>query len=154
MSGENPISGQWITVTEGEWAGWLYWPTDNWEMNGGPFYFRVEADGTARCAFRAETKHLNGQGHMHGGALMTFADFSMFGISAGALGETSAVTVSMNCEFVSAANVGDLLESSGEIVRQGRTLLFQRGEITTAGRIVMTFSGVLMRVGRKAIGEA
>ncbi len=154
MSEENTISGQWITITEGEWAGWLNWPTDNWEMNGGPFYFRQESDGSARCAFRAEAKHMNGQGHMHGGAMMTFADFSMFGISAGALGETSAVTVSMNCEFISGANVGDLVESTGEIVRNGRTLLVQRGVITTTGRTVMTFSGVLMRVGRKALPHA
>jgi uncharacterized protein (TIGR00369 family) len=140
MSEENPISGQWIPVIEGEWAGWLHWPSDNWEVNGGPFYFRLEADG-------AQAKHMNGQGHMHGGALMTFADYSMFGIAAGALAETAAVTVSMNCDFISGANIGDLVEATGEITRQGRTLIFQRGLITCDGRTVMTFSGVLMRVG-------
>jgi uncharacterized protein (TIGR00369 family) len=149
MSEENPISGQWIPITEGEWAGWMHWPSDNWEVNGGPFYFRQEADGTARCAFRAQAKHMNGQGHMHGGALMTFADYSMFGIAAGALAETAAVTVSMTCDFISGANIGDLVEATGEIVRQGRTLIFQRGLITCDGRTVMTFSGVLMRVGGK-----
>ncbi|MDB5452921.1 MAG: thioesterase, partial [Caulobacteraceae bacterium] len=126
MSEEDPISGQWIPVTEGEWAGWLHWPSDNWEVNGGPFYFRREANGTSRCAFRAEAKHMNGQGHMHGGALMTFADYSMFGIAAGALAETAAVTVSLTCEFIGGAHIGDLLEATGEIIRQGRTLIFQR----------------------------
>ena len=149
MSEEDTIGGQWIAVTEGEWAGWNYWPSDSWEMNGGPFYFRREADGTARCAFRAAPKHMNGQGHMHGGAMMTFADFSMFGIAAHVLGDTSAVTVTMNCEFVSGADVGDLMEATGEITKSGRTLIFQRGAITTGGRVVMTFSGVLMRVAKR-----
>ena len=149
MSEEDAISGNWMPVTEGEWAGWLHWPSDNWEVNGGPFYFRRDANGAALCAFRAEAKHMNGQGHMHGGALMTFADFAMFGISAGALAESAAVTVSMTCDFISGANIGDLLQATGEIIRQGRTLIFQRGLITCDGRTLMTFSGVLMRVGGK-----
>ena len=144
MDGE--ISEAWVTSTEGEFAGWMNWPGDNWEMGGGPFYFRREAEGSARCAFRAGPKHMNGQGHMHGGAMMTFADFAMFGIAAVAIGKDKAVTVSLNSEFVSAAQSGDLMEATGEVVKAGKRMIFIRGTIFTSGRVVMTFSGTLMRL--------
>ncbi len=145
MDGE--ISDAWVTATTGEFAGWMNWPSDNWEMNGGPFYFRKGPDGAAQCAFRATDKHMNGQGHMHGGCMMTFADFSMFGIAAVALGNSQAVTVSMNGEFVSGAMAGDLIEATGEVVKAGKRMIFIRGTITTGGRPVLMFSGTLMKLG-------
>ena len=89
---------------------------------------------------------MNGQGHMHGGAMMTFADFAMFGIAAVAIGKDKAVTVSLNSEFVSAAQSGDLMEATGEVVKAGKRMIFIRGTIFTSGRVVMTFSGTLMRL--------
>ena len=50
----------------------------------GPFCFRVD-DGRARCAFQPRREHLNGGGTIHGGALMSFADFSLFAIAHNAL---------------------------------------------------------------------
>lgn len=138
----------WTTVTEGEFAGWMNWPGDAWEMNGGPFYFRRDDAGQVTCAFRAQAKHMNGQGHMHGGAMMTFADFALFGIGAATLGEGSAVTVSMNSEFVRGAEIGDLMEATGEVIKAGKRLIFIKGEIRTGGQVVLNFSGMLMRVPR------
>lgn len=143
---EEQISDAWKRVGDGEFAGWTNWPSDNWEMHGGPFYYRREADGSARCAFRAEAKHMNGQGHMHGGCMMTFADFAMFGIGAEALGKDRAVTVSMSFEFVAGAQVGDLIEATGEVVKSGRRMIFIRGLITANGKPILNFSGSIMRI--------
>lgn len=144
MDGE--ISSAWVVASEGEFAGWMNWPSDNWEMSGGPFYFRREEDGTARCAFRATAKHMNGQNHMHGGAMMTFADFAMFGIAAVALGNSKAVTVSMNSEFVSAAQAGDLVEATGEVIKAGKRMIFLRGKMFVGDKVILMFSGTLMRL--------
>jgi acyl-coenzyme A thioesterase PaaI-like protein len=55
------------------------------------------------------------------------------------------VTVSLNGEFVGPANVGDLVEATGEVVRAGGSLVFMRGLISTGGRPMMTFSGVVKK---------
>ena len=144
MDGE--ISDSWVVAKDGEFAGWMNWPSDNWEVNGGPFYFRREEDGTVRCAFRATSRHMNGQDHMHGGCMMTFADFAMFGIAAVALGNSRAVTVSMNSECVAAAQAGDLVEATGEVIKAGKRVIFLRGKLFVGEKVILTFSGTLMRL--------
>ena len=43
-----------ITVTEGEFAGWMTYDThDTFDTVVGPFYGKPNADGSMRCAFRA-----------------------------------------------------------------------------------------------------
>lgn len=138
---------RWV-IKDGEWAGWRTWEgSDPFEDHAGPFYFRYDADGTPRCAFRAEKKHMNGGGFMHGGCIMTFADFSLFAIAREALEGQSSVTATLNGEFVGAVPLGALVEATGEVVRAARSLVFVRGLITTGGEPVMSFSGVIKKRG-------
>lgn len=132
-----------------EWAGWQVWRGDAFEDHAGPFYFREEPDRSLRCAFRAEAHHLNGGGTMHGGCILTFADYAMFIIGNKAMGGTGGgVTISLNGEFIGPVGLGDLVEAVGEVVRAGGSLIFMRGLISTGGRPVMTFSGVVKRLKR------
>ncbi len=135
-------------VTEGEWTGWTVWGDDAFEMLAGPFFCRQREDGVMVCAFRAEAKHMNGGGFMHGGCLLTFADYALFCIADQELQGTGSVTASMNCEFIDAARVGDLVEATGEVVRAGRSLVFIRGLVTTGGRPLLTFSAIVKKVKR------
>src|SRR5262245_46812762 len=92
-AGNEPYSGP-VPVEDGPFAGWLTWGrgSDPYETLLGPFCFKVE-DGRARCAFMPRRDHLNGGGAIHGGALMSFADFSLFSIAHNALqGDVRAVT--------------------------------------------------------------
>jgi len=137
-------------VEDGEWAGWRYWVGgDPYEDLSGPFYWCEEADGTVRCAFRAEKKHMNGGGFMHGGCMLTFADYALFVIGRAALSDGYAVTVSLNGDFVGPASEGDLVEATGEITRAGGSLVFIRGLIATGGSPMMTFSGVVKKVKKR-----
>jgi uncharacterized protein (TIGR00369 family) len=138
------VARGWVEETRGEFAGWQIWPSDRWEMNGGPFYLRTELDGSKRAAFRAAEKHMNSLGSMHGGAMMTFADFFTFALADPSADEAT-VTVSLNSEFVRGAVVGDLVEATGECVKRGRNLIFTRGLLSTGGKTMMNFSAVLMR---------
>jgi uncharacterized protein (TIGR00369 family) len=148
--GDEVMSSGPRLLTDGEWAGWYYWGDgDPFEAQSGPFFFREEA-GSIRCAFKAEKKHMNGGGFMHGGCMMTFADFALFALAWRELKEHHAVTVSINSEFVSAGAVGDLVEATGEVVRAGGSLIFLRGQLTTAGRPLMTFSGVIKKMRKRA----
>ena len=131
---------------EGEWAGWSMWlGQDPFEDHAGPFYFRMDEDGRPVCAFRAEKKHMNGGGFMHGGCIMTFADYSLFVIAREALSGTHSVTATFNGEFVGGVPMGALVECRGEIVKNARSMVFVRGMITTGEEPVMSFSAVIKK---------
>jgi uncharacterized protein (TIGR00369 family) len=140
-------------ITEGPWAGWSMWSADAFELHAGPFYSRTDADGRAVCAFRAEAKHMNGGGFMHGGCLMTFADYALFAIAGDALAGGHSVTASLSGEFLDSAHEGDLIEATGEVTREGGSLVFIRGTVTTAGRPLLTFSGIVKKVRRQRQAE-
>ena len=148
---ENNYTATLTQVTEGEWAGWSCYPGgDPFEDLAAPFYFRVDADGTPRCAFRAERKHLNGGGFLHGGCAMTFADFALFVIARDVIDGSKTVTATFNGELVGTARAGQLVECRGDVVKAGRSMVFVRGLITCEGEPVMRFSSVLKKTTMRA----
>ena len=135
--------------TKGEFKGWRTFRHDNFETHNGPFWHRIEDDGQIRCAFRVEKKHLNGSQHnVHGGAFMAFADYCLFAI-AGPVLHGPAVTVSFGCEFLDAAQEGELVEGTGEITRAGSSMIFLRGLLKSGERTLFSFSGTIKRVRRR-----
>ena len=147
MDGGNEVIGGPRLIESGDWAGWRTWSgLDPFEDQSGPFYFREGEDGRVTTAFLAEPKHMNGGGFMHGGCMMTFADFSLFAIAWKELADSRAVTVSLNGEFVGPARPGDLVTATGEVVRAGGSLLFVRGLVSTGTGPMLNFSGVLKKI--------
>jgi uncharacterized protein (TIGR00369 family) len=144
---QNPWTPQ--PVTQGEWAGWGRYDSDPYEALTGPFYAKRGDDGVMVCAFRAEKKHMNGGGFMHGGCMATFADYALFMIADEALANSGSVTASLNCEFVDSAQEGDLIEAKGEVVRAGGSMVFVRGLISTSGRPIANFSAIVKKIRRK-----
>lgn len=136
-----------ITVTEGEFAGWETYEVTHstFDSTVGPFYRHLEPDGHMRCAFRAEQKHMNYGGRMHGGCLMTFADIAMFQIAYQEMEGASGVTVQLDSTFIDGGYVGELLEATGQVTKAGKSLIFVRGEIVAGDRLLMTFSGVIRK---------
>ena len=134
-----------VEATSGEFAGWWTWTRDHYEVHNGPFWHREE-NGKVRCVFRVEQKHINGGGAVHGGCLMTFADYCLFAIANTVLHEGRGVTLSFATEFIDAVYKGELVEGTGEIVRAGRSIIFMRGMLTAEGRPVLSFSGTVKRV--------
>jgi uncharacterized protein (TIGR00369 family) len=136
-------------VLEGEWAGWGRYDTDPFENLTGPFYSRRDENGQMVAAFKAEKKHMNGGGHMHGGCMATFADFALFAIADEVLVGVGSVTASLNCEFVDAAEEGEMIEARGDVVRAGGSMVFVRGLITASGRPITNFSAIVKKIRRK-----
>jgi uncharacterized protein (TIGR00369 family) len=141
----------WRTVVEdaGEWAGWERSESDPFELHAGPFYTRRDAAGRWVCAFRAERKHMNGGGFMHGGALATFADYAIFMFAREQLAGSGSVTASLNTEFLDGAQEGDLVEATGEVTRAGGSMVFVRGIARVGDRPVLNFSAIIKKVRRK-----
>lgn len=132
--------------TEGEFKGWYTWTRDAFETHSGPFWHQIDESGRVQCAFRVETKHLNGQRTVHGGCLMAFADYCLAAFATAHVGP--GVTVGFSCEFLDAAREGELVECDGEVTRAGSSLIFLRGTMRAGERKLFTFSGTLKRVKR------
>jgi uncharacterized protein (TIGR00369 family) len=143
--------GAWSSriIETGEWAGWERSESDPFELHAGPFYTRRDETGRWVCAFRAEKKHMNGGGFMHGGCLATFADYAIFMFAREALEGSGSVTASLNTEFLDGAQEGELIEASGEVTRAGGSMVFVRGIASSAGRPLLNFSAIIKKTRRQ-----
>jgi uncharacterized protein (TIGR00369 family) len=118
---------------------------DPFEDHAGPFFYRDLTDGSVETVFEAKPHHCNGHGNIHGGLLMTFADYSLFAIARDDLGTDQAVTVSFSADFIAAGQHGSPIRGRGMVSRAAKRLIFVRGEIFQDNRVLMTYSGVLSR---------
>ncbi|MDA9918646.1 PaaI family thioesterase [Erythrobacter sp.] len=137
--------GNAVECKDGEFAGWYHWNHDPFETRSGPFFMRREGDGTYRCAFRADDHHMNGAGSMHGGCLMTFADFALFAIATDELAGADAVTMNLSSDFLGGVLKGALVEARGEVTRGGGKTIFVRGLITGDGNPALSFTGIIRK---------
>jgi acyl-coenzyme A thioesterase PaaI-like protein len=144
---QNPWTPQ--LVADGEWAGWGRYETDPYENLTGPFYARRDESGQMVCAFRAERKHMNGGGNMHGGCMATFADYSIFMLADKELEGSGSVTASLTTEFLDSAQEGDLVECTGEVTRAGGSMVFVRGLARVGDRPILSFSAIIKKIRRK-----
>ncbi len=141
-----PGPSRLVLIEQGQWAGWSHWePVDDFEEHTGPFYCRADG-GQVLCGFIPQAKNRNGGGNIHGGSLMTFADYALFMIAGGMEASVHGVTVTMNCEFIGAAELGRMLTARGEVVRAGFSMVFVRGIISDEDRPVLAFSGTIKKV--------
>ncbi len=140
-----------VVLPDGPFAGWTTWSTgaDPYETFLGPFCYKQEADGRVRCGFMPERHHCNGGGFLHGGALMSFADFSLFAIAHRQLEGTNAVTLTCNSEFLSAGHPNTVVEATGEVLRETRSMIFVRGVITQRAEPLLAFSGTLKKITKR-----
>ena len=124
---------------------------DPFEDHVGPFGYRVDG-GTISFAFESDGRHANTGGTLHGGMLMTFADYALCLTAVWDQPGEKCVTVSCNCEFVAAGEPGALIEAAGEVVRRTRSLTFVRGQVFTGDRVLLNYSAIVKRIpgGRPA----
>ena len=118
---------------------------DPFERLVGPLGYKVEGD-TISFAFEAEPHHRNTGDTLHGGMLMTFADFALCLTATWDQPGEQCVTVSLNCEFAAAGRAGDLVESVCEVVRRTRSLTFVRGTVCVGDRVLLNCSGIVKRI--------
>jgi uncharacterized protein (TIGR00369 family) len=115
----------------------------------GPILYR-DADGKRIGGFRVQPQHANTWNIVHGGMLTAFADSALTGIDVYDRNnpDEGVVTVTLNCEFVGPAYVGEWIECHGEIVRRGKSMFFIQGRLKVDDRVIMTCSTVLKRIPR------
>lgn len=136
-------------IANGPWAGWMAWGHDQdpFEDYSGPFYFKEDQNGRVTSGVMVEPRHMNGGGFAHGGFIMTFIDYAMFALAYRSLQTQRAVTVECGTQFVGMGSPGSLMEATGEVIRETRSMIFLQGKVTQNGEIVAGFSGTLKKIG-------
>lgn len=123
-------------------------PEGGFDALVGPLWRRPTPGGWT-CAFRAEPKHANRRGVVHGGMLVSFADHAL-GMSVWtAVGEKPCATATLATDFVAAVRPGDWVECDAEVTRVSNALVFVRGRLFVGARTVMTATGIWKRLGAK-----
>lgn len=134
----------------------VFVPSDPFEDHTGPFYFRIDGDartaGAVHCVLPTQARQANYAGGVHGGAILTFADYALCLVAGraadGGTNSAFAVTVSIAVEFLSAGRIGPPLEATGEPLQVTGRLAFARGSITQQGKTIALWSGVVRHVAR------
>jgi acyl-coenzyme A thioesterase PaaI-like protein len=134
-------------ITSGQFEGWMTWDSDTFENLLGPFCFKVDSDGSSLTAFQPDKRHLNSLGILHGGCLLSFADFSLFTISHHSMkSSTPGVSLTINAEFISPGTLDGIVEARGELLKETGSLAFIRGLLTQRDRTLLSFSGTIKKI--------
>lgn len=126
--------------------GWAEVRSDSYIGMVGPLWRRPAAEeverGQRRFGFLAETRHLNANGMVHGGMVMTFADHAI-GLTARSINEGNRqATVQLDTHFLSGVEDGEFVEAICRLVRETKSLLFMAGELLAGERPVATVQGI------------
>jgi uncharacterized protein (TIGR00369 family) len=99
-------------------------------------------------AIMLENKHLNPAGVVHGGVLLSFADYVIYrAIGDQLTHDISFATINLDTQFLAAAKLGEVLYGEGEITRATRSIIFAQGRIWTDQREIMRASGIWKIIG-------
>jgi uncharacterized protein (TIGR00369 family) len=126
-------------------SNYRHWVGDTAEDYLGPFFFNMDGEHP-RTAFRIQEHHCNAHDTIHGGILMSLADYTLCLGANGGLESESVVTVSCNSEFIAPASQGDLILGTGEVVRSGGSIVFMRCVLKVEDTVVLVSSGVIKRI--------
>lgn len=91
--------------------------------------------------------HLNGGGALHGGMAMALADIVLGRTVRDALDGGRAVTISLNCDFIGPAKLGERIRGTATITRKTRSVVFIGCELAVEGRAIMTATGIWKILG-------
>jgi len=124
-------------------------PPADWkrrEMKGipaslGALYTR-KTDSGYHYAAQLDESHVNAQGMIHGGVLMSFFDHALSLKIWEATDRSFCSTVHLDSHFLSAVHPPAFVELESEILKQGKNLVFARGVLLVEGKPVMEGKGV------------
>jgi uncharacterized protein (TIGR00369 family) len=139
-------------VPDPEHPGWFSWgdfPRSSFAAATGRLLFKPDGPGRGLCRMHPTEAHMNMGGSIHGGAVMSFIDMSMFvgGLCAG-MERGHYVTLDLTTHFLARGQAGTPLDAHVELVRQTRGHAFLQGLVRQNDENCYSFSGTLKRVNR------
>ena len=111
----------------------------------GPFYWKV--DGKQRIvAIRADEKHINSRGFVHGGVMCGVADLAIgYNLAYLQAPPLPLVTANLTVDFAGAARKGDWLECRVDIQRVGGRLAYANAYIWRGDDRIVRASAIFAR---------
>lgn len=103
------------------------------------------AEGEAIFTLQTDERHTNPASLIHGGIIMAIADAAM-GNAIRSLG-VMGVTVDCSTAFPAAAAVGSLLEARGQVLKQGKNMIFAEAYVYSGERLVGYSKGSFFNTG-------
>jgi uncharacterized protein (TIGR00369 family) len=131
------------------WYSWGDFPRSSFAAATGRLLFKPDGPGRGVTRMFPTEDHMNMGGSIHGGAVMSFIDMSMFagGLCAG-MERGHYVTLDLTTHFLARGQAGSPLEAHVELVKQTRGHAFLQGVVKQNGENCYSFSGTLKRVNR------
>ncbi|WP_334128210.1 PaaI family thioesterase [Sneathiella sp.] len=113
----------------------------------GPLYYKDDGENLT-YGFLAEEGHANGNGIIHGGMLLSFLDEALGQIIWRSIDRQKCATISLNCDFLSAAKPGDWIEVRATINKRGLAVVFIHGELVVGERTIAVADGIWKILGK------
>ncbi|MEO6199431.1 MAG: PaaI family thioesterase [Sphingomicrobium sp.] len=131
------------------WYSWGDFPRGSFAAATGRLLFKPDGPGRALVRMFPDDNHMNMGGSIHGGAIMSFIDMSMFagGLCAG-MERAHYVTLDLTTHFIARGQPGQPLDAYVELIKQTRGHAFLQGVVRQSGEPCYSFSGTLKRVSR------
>jgi uncharacterized protein (TIGR00369 family) len=114
-------------------------PQSGFNAYAGPIFRRSDGD---HFLFTVQPQHLNGGGALHGGMAMGIADVVMGRTVRLAIQPAKAATISLNCDFIAGAKLGDKVIGRAQITRRTRTIVFINAQLTVDDKPILTATGI------------
>lgn len=138
------MSNSTLTAPDPAALGWIAEPESQspFVRELGQLWSRRDPDGSIHFGFVTNPSHANLHGIIHGGVMLTFADYTIGAIGARLTGNPNAVTLDLNMQFLSSTQIGEFVAGTGRILRQTKSFLFLEGEMHGPDRQIAAFTGV------------
>jgi acyl-coenzyme A thioesterase 13 len=108
----------------------------------GPIY-NQQTDAGLLLGLRAEAKHCNARGLVHGGVLSSLADIALgYNTAFAETPPTPMVTASLSIDYAGAARLGDWIEVATEVQKVGKRLAFANCYFAVGGERIARASAV------------
>ena len=108
----------------------------------GPVYSRGEGL-KLEIGLRADNRHANGRGTVHGGVLATLADVGMgYAMAFSSEPPLPLITVSMTLDYLGAVQVGEWIEVRLEHHKRGRQIAFATVSVQVGEKVVVRANAV------------
>ncbi|MDZ4304680.1 MAG: PaaI family thioesterase [Pseudomonas sp.] len=108
----------------------------------GPVYCRGEGLHL-QLGLRADNRHANGRGTVHGGVLATLADVGMgYAMAFSSDPPLPLITASMTLDYLGAVQVGEWIEVQLEHHKRGRQMAFATVSLQVGEKVVVRATAV------------
>ena len=131
------------------WYSWGDFPRSSFAAATGRLLFKPDGPGRGITRMFPTEDHMNMGGSIHGGAIMSFIDMSLFaGGLCGGMEKAHYVTLDLTTHFLARGQAGSPLDAHVELVKQTRGHAFLQGVVKQNGENCYSFTGTLKKVNR------